>query len=432
MEKLQGNYFVLVPHSLRKRLLMKLRIENGHRIYIMSIVGFFFFFLFMVLDYMRYAEGKISAGNVYWYLFINHIFFLFFIFPILTIHIKREAFAIGRFKYGKLFIYTWTLFLGVILITMAILSLIDRGALTMYSIYIIIANFGLLMLHQDRVLLNTVSFLIILVAIFLLYLQQHELLFIYILEAVGVTVTSFAVSTQMFNAYVREVYLDKLLEDKNEKIEMEKERGDELLHNILPLDIAEELKANGYVKPRHFSSATIMLIDFKNFSLISRSLTTDQLIADLDHCFKQFDQITTKYQLEKIKTIGDAYLCAGGIPESNASHPFDTIEAAREILSFLYDWKIEKTTLNEPYFEGRIGIHTGPVIAGVVGDKKFAFDVWGDAVNIAARIEANGEAGKINISNTTYELIKHKYTCTHRGKITIKNHKPVHMYFVEP
>jgi class 3 adenylate cyclase len=174
-----------------------------------------------------------------------------------------------------------------------------------------------------------------------------------------------------------------------------------------------------------------MMLDFKDFSGISRSLTPEGLIAKLDYCFKNFDRITAIYRLEKIKTMGDGYLCVGGVPKSNQTHPFDCIEAAYEMLTFLEEWKTEQMSLNELYFEARIGIHSGPVIAGVVGDKKFAFDLWGDAVNIAARLESSGETGKINISQTTYDLVKHKIACTHRGKIPIKNQEPINMYFVK-
>src|SRR5690606_37492906 len=205
------------------------------------------------------------------------------------------------------------------------------------------------------------------------------------------------------------------------KIKKEKKRADKLLHNILPREIATELKTRGVVKPRHFSSATVMMIDFVGFSKLSKSLTPEQLIADLDICFKKFDCISANHNLEKIKTIGDAYLCVGGVPESNTTHPVDCIEAAIEIIAFLEAWKAEKILSRESFFECRIGIHTGPLVAGVVGDKKFAFDVWGDTVNITARIESASEPGKINISETTYELIKQKYECIPRGKIEIKN-----------
>jgi class 3 adenylate cyclase len=431
MELIQKSLFSPVPEKLRKRLLLQLRIENSKRIFLISTIGLFFFFLFCGLDYVRYMDGKIQYWNLYFLLFLNHLSFAFFIFPILTIRINHKDFDAGRFKYGRFFIYTWAIFLGAILLTMAILSLVERGDLTMYFIYIIIANFGLVMLHYDRILLNLASFIIITVAIITLYHQNLELLIIHLLEATGVSVISFLVSTHIFNTYIWRIATEKLIVKKNKRLGKEKKRGDQLLHNILPKEIASELMKNGSVKPRHYSSATIMMVDFKNFSGISKALTPEQLIHDLDFCFTNFDHITERFGLEKIKTIGDAYLCVGGVPSSNKRHQFDCIEAAKAMIEFLNTWKEERILTLEPIFEGRFGIHTGPVIAGVVGDRKFVFDVWGDAVNICARLESSSEVGRINISQTTFNLVKTKYTCTHRGKIEIKNNEPIDMYFVE-
>ncbi|MDB4727668.1 adenylate/guanylate cyclase domain-containing protein [Saprospiraceae bacterium] len=258
-----------------------------------------------------------------------------------------------------------------------------------------------------------------------------ELLIINFMEIIGVTVVCLVVSTQMFNAYVNKLYSDYFLKEKNKEINKEKKRGDKLLHNILPKQIAKELMSKGSVTPRYYNSATIMLIDFKDFSTISKRLTPQELIKELDYCFKKFDHLTAKHNLEKIKTIGDAYLCVGGVPNNNITHAMNSIEAAHEILTFLNEWNTKRIANNEPPFESRIGIHTGSIIAGVVGDRKFVFDIWGDAVNTTARIESNGKAGQINISQTTYDLVKTEIECDHRGKIPIKNLDPIDMYFVK-
>jgi len=431
MEENQSSFFINIPEIIRKRFLIKLRIENSQRIYLISQIGLFFFFLLMGLDYIRYSEGKIHLGNLYFYLFLNHLGFLLFLFPIFTIRTNRKAFAAGQYKFTTFFIYTWNIFFSFMLIVLAILSLYERNSLTMYAFYIITINFGVVLLPRDRALFNLSSFFAIFSVVILLYHQDLQLLVINFLESLGLTVTCFVVSTQIFNSFVQDIIKDKTLEIKNAQIEKQKIRGDELLNNILPEEIANELKSKGFVKPRHFSNATIMLIDIKDFSNISKSLTTNGLIDMLDHCFKNFDRITSKHRLEKIKTIGDAYLCVDGVPESNATHPNDCIEAAREILGFLYEWKVEQMKKNELFFEVRIGIHSGPLIAGVVGDVKFVFDVWGDAVNITARVETSGEAGRINISQTTYDLVKNKFKCIHRGKISAKNLDSMDMYFVD-
>ena len=218
---------------------------------------------------------------------------------------------------------------------------------------------------------------------------------------------------------------------KNNLILREQKRSDQLLLNILPEEIASELKRNGVAQTQQYDSVSVMFSDFENFSGIAEILTPSQLVADLDYCFRAFDKIIEKYNLEKIKTIGDAYMCAGGLPAPSAQHAFDTIKAAIEIQQFLNQWKQEKIKLNEPYFEARIGIHTGPIIAGVVGEKKFAYDIWGDTVNVAARMETGSIPGRINISQDTYQLVKDKFSCTHRGKVAAKNKGEIDMYFVE-
>lgn len=222
-----------------------------------------------------------------------------------------------------------------------------------------------------------------------------------------------------------------VLEEKNEIIRSEKQRSEALLLNILPAAIADELKLDGSAKTKYYNQATVLFTDFKNFSQISKGMTPEKLVADLDYCFKRFDQIVEKYGLEKIKTIGDAYMCAGGLPKSKKGHVYDVINAAMEMQDFLLNWKLEKAANREPYFEARLGIHTGPIVAGVVGSKKFAYDIWGDTVNVASRMESSGETGKVNISESTYQLVKDQFDCEYRGKVPAKNVGEIDMYFVE-
>ena len=215
------------------------------------------------------------------------------------------------------------------------------------------------------------------------------------------------------------------------RIAKEKKRSDELLLNILPEETAEELKATGSAKAKSFDSVTVMFTDFKNFTQASEILTAEELVAEINRCYSAFDSIITKYGLEKIKTIGDSYMCAGGLPVSNTSHPVDMVKASLEILSFIEENKKKRIDAGLPYFELRLGIHTGPVVAGVVGSKKFAYDIWGDTVNTASRMESSGEVGKVNISESTYSLVKEKFACTSRGHIQAKNKGEIAMYFVE-
>jgi len=235
----------------------------------------------------------------------------------------------------------------------------------------------------------------------------------------------------LYSSFVGMKKHKEILEIKNEIIKEQKQRSEELLLNILPLSIANELKKSGSAKTQLYEKATVLFIDFIGFSKIAAQLSSEQLVQNLDYCFKAFDQIIKKYNLEKIKTIGDAYMCAGGLPTPDPEHPKNVIKAALEIQDFLAEWNLEKKRKKEPIFEARVGIHTGPVIAGVVGDIKFAYDIWGDTVNVASRMETNSESGKVNISGTTYGLVKDAFKCTHRGKVLAKNMGMVDMYFVE-
>ncbi len=208
-----------------------------------------------------------------------------------------------------------------------------------------------------------------------------------------------------------------------------KRRSDDLLLNILPSGTAEELKENGKVKAKKFDSVTVMFTDFEAFTKYSYKLSPEVLVKSVDYYFSKFDEIIDKHGLEKIKTIGDAYMCAGGLPLETADHPEKIINAAFEISKFVQDSK--DSNLGElAHFNIRIGINTGPVVAGVVGSKKFAYDIWGDTVNVASRMESNSKEGKINISHNTYLLIKDNYECEYRGEIDVKNKGMMKMYFV--
>jgi class 3 adenylate cyclase len=215
------------------------------------------------------------------------------------------------------------------------------------------------------------------------------------------------------------------------EVEEEKVKADKLLLNILPATIATELKETNQVKPQHILSASVLFTDFVGFTQISEKLSPEDLIQELDGCFSQFDEICKHNNLEKLKTIGDAYMCAGGLPLSNTTHPIDICLAALEFRSFMKQMGEIKRALNLTFWELRIGIHTGSVTAGVIGTNKFTYDIWGDSVNTASRMESSGEAGKINISGSTYELVKNLFLCEYRGKVQAKGKGEVDMYFLE-
>lgn len=235
----------------------------------------------------------------------------------------------------------------------------------------------------------------------------------------------------LYTRYKGVTRYNALLTQKNELILAEQARSEELLLNILPAAIASELKKTGVAQARQYAQATVLFTDFKGFSKIANGMTPEKLVADLDYCYGEFDKIIEKHGLEKIKTIGDSYMCAGGLPESDTDHAIRMVRAALDIQKFLTRWNIERIEDGYPALEARIGIHTGPLVAGVVGSKKFAYDIWGDTVNIASRVESAGEAGRVNVSENTFRLIKDRFNCSFRGVLPIKNLNPVAMYFVE-
>lgn len=212
----------------------------------------------------------------------------------------------------------------------------------------------------------------------------------------------------------------------NRKIAEEKQKSDDLLLNILPHEVAEELKEKGKTSAKHYDEVSVLFTDFVNFTSNSEKLGVQEVLNELNVCFTEFDRIMEKNGLEKIKTIGDAYLAVSGLPVSNDQHAKNAVNAGVEILEFIENRKKE----NPNTLDIRIGVHSGPVIAGIVGVKKFAYDIWGDTVNTAARMEQNSQKGKLNISGSTYELVKEKFTCEYRGKIDTKGKGALDMYFV--
>ena len=222
---------------------------------------------------------------------------------------------------------------------------------------------------------------------------------------------------------------NRQIQAQNREIEAERGKSDRLLLNILPEEIAQELKMKGYAKPRLYESATVLFTDFVDFTRLSATLLPEALIDELNECFLAFDLICDKFGLEKIKTIGDAFMCVGGLPVPNTTHPQDAVRAALE----MNDWIQARNRDNAKavFQEMRIGIHTGPVVAGVIGKNKFAFDIWGDAVNLAARLEEFGEPGRVNISSATAEAVGDQFQLTFRGEKEVHNKGLVAMYFVE-
>lgn len=221
----------------------------------------------------------------------------------------------------------------------------------------------------------------------------------------------------------------RYMQKTNKIISAERDRSEGLLLNILPKETAQELKEKGRVKAQRFDAVTVLFTDFQGFTKHAESLDPEKLIKSLDHYFGYFDSLMDKYGLEKIKTVGDAYMCASGLPFPSEDHAHRMVKAAMDMLEFVEASKADPTA-DHIKFDVRIGINSGPVIAGIVGTKKFAYDIWGDTVNIASRMESASEVGKINIAENTYELIKDEFECVFRGKMEVKNRGKLNMYYV--
>lgn len=222
------------------------------------------------------------------------------------------------------------------------------------------------------------------------------------------------------------------MEESTALLEKEKEKSDRLLMTILPESIAMELRERGHAKAQQFDMATVLFADLVDFTLITKDMSAEQVVSELNWIFVGFDFIVDRYNMERIKTIGDGYMAVGGVPLRNNTNPVDVVNAGLQINEFIQRLSKENMKSGKPAWKVRVGIHTGEVVAGVIGKSKFSYDIWGTTVNIASRMESASEAGKVNISGTTYELVKDKFHCTHRGNIIVKNMGTMEMYFAEP
>lgn len=231
--------------------------------------------------------------------------------------------------------------------------------------------------------------------------------------------------------FAKERYeLERIINERTEEMVKEMDKSDNLLANVLPKDTADELKSKGKVSKKKYKMATVLFSDIQGFTKIAEEMNPEKLIDELDTFFFHFDSVVEKYNIEKIKTIGDAYMCAGGIPDKNRTNPVEVVLAAIEMQEYMKKLKKAAEIRNHNFWDIRIGIHTGPVIAGVVGQKKLSYDIWGDTVNTASRMESSGEPGKVNISGTTYEMVKEFFICEYRGRMPVKYKGEIEMYFV--
>lgn len=256
--------------------------------------------------------------------------------------------------------------------------------------------------------------------------------------AIGIGLLGAAVMALILGSWLYGRRLNRRLAAQNQQIEaqkaeidIERTRAEGLLLNILPDVVAAELKQQGSATPRHYDSVSVLFTDFVGFTKISATLPPGDVVKELNRFFLEFDEICERHNLEKIKTIGDSYMCAGGLPAENRSHPEDAVSAAKEMLAVVKKMNVTHAQQGKPEWQIRIGIHTGEVVAGVVGSKKFAYDIWGDTVNTSSRMENNCPIGEINISDATYQLVKNRFPCEYRGEVEVKNKGKLGMYLVK-
>jgi class 3 adenylate cyclase len=238
------------------------------------------------------------------------------------------------------------------------------------------------------------------------------------------------VLTLTFTLILMSYYFFKQTSLAEANLEIEKKKSEWLLLNVLPAEIAEELKNDGISRPSRFENITVMFVDFHGFHKLAECMLPEELIDELDLCFSKFDKIIERHGLEKLKTTGHTYMCAAGIPGSNIAAARDCVDAAAEMLSFIRELRKQKAGRKEKFWDARIGINTGPVVAGVIGKKKFLYDIWGDTVNVASRILTTGLPGKINVSRSTFLEVKSFFKCRHRGKVMAKNKGKIDQYYI--
>jgi adenylate cyclase len=243
--------------------------------------------------------------------------------------------------------------------------------------------------------------------------------------------TASAIQYSLIGGALLLLLLAGVMLNRNKVIRREKQRSENLLLNILPAQTADELKKYGKAKARRYDSVTVLFTDFQSFTQIAERTSPEALVAELDECFRAFDEIATRFNIEKIKTIGDAYFGVAGLPTPTHTHAEDAVSAALAMQAFMEQFRVKQKREGKPEFFCRIGIHSGPVVSGVVGKKKFAYDIWGDTVNLAARMEQSGKVNQVNISQSTRDLLGPQFHCIHRGKVKAKNKGVLDMYFVE-
>lgn len=409
-----------------KAFATKMHHSNIDQCYLIALVGLILIIIQAPIHIMRYQSGTLLSPeypNQRWFLFFHVVSLLNVIVFVITKKAKKRI-SEGAPYHNPTFVNLTILLQFVILLGIEIITLYYRKGTATYSIFIIFTNLAIKMNNFHRFLFNLGSFTFLCLVIIFFIPVNNDLKFILILGPLTMTMIGYIVGTSQYNSAISQFESSQLLEE-------ERKKSEDLLSNILPQGVIEELKKEGNIKAKSYDEVTIMFCDFKDFSKISKQLSAEDLVVEIDYCFSKFDEIIAHYPIEKIKTIGDAYLCACGLPSADINHALIMLQAAQDLQQFMLKYAAERSAEGKPHFTMRIGIHSGTVVAGIVGTRKFAYDIWGDAVNIAARIESACEVGKIYISDDTYQHVQGHYDCTLKTAIELKNIGKMNLWAME-
>jgi class 3 adenylate cyclase len=351
---------------------------------------------------------------------IKELFYLQF----LSISIFTFAFYLNEKKH-----YFTSISIGICeVIAHQIIVVIFIGSDSGFQYFLLLSAMVPFLLPTGKILVKSLILLSSLIGFLIINFIIGENTPIYILRS---EVTFWLEFTNIFITFlffgIWGMYLTIAMKDTEDELNLEREKSDSLLHNMLPKHVASELKTTGKSEPKRFESMTILFTDFKGFTELVASIPAITLVKELNDIFSQFDDIMTEEGVEKIQTVGDAYLAACGVPQVDPDHAYKCVKAAKRMIEFLDT----RNAQHQIQWEMRVGIHSGPIVAGVVGKKKLTFNLFGDTINTASRFETTSEPGKINVSFSTYEKIKGRFDCEYRGKIMAKGKGELDMYFVK-
>jgi class 3 adenylate cyclase len=421
------NFFTkTIDTRFSKAFATKMHYSNIEQCYLFSLVGLILVTIQMPIHVIRYQSGTLLSPefpNQRWFLFFHLVAFLNIFVLFFSRKAKKEILK-GENYFNPTLINLTLLLQVFVLLGIEIMTLYYRKGTATYSIFIIFTNLAFKMNNRNRFLFNLGSLVFICLVIIFFIPVNNDLKFILLSGPLTMTTIAYIIGTSQYNSAISQFENSQLLE-------AERKKSDDLLSNILPQGVIEELKKEGNIKAKSYDEVTIMFCDFKDFSKISKQLSAEDLVVEIDYCFSKFDEIIARYPIEKIKTIGDAYLCACGLPYADTNHALIMLQAAQDLQQFMQIYAAERSIEGKPHFTMRVGIHSGTVVAGIVGTRKFAYDIWGDAVNIAARIENACEVGKIYISDDTYQHVQGRYDCTLKTAIELKNIGKMNLWAME-